>query len=289
VTSSPVTFEPPNAPLAPREEPLATVLDLGGREDRLVFGIALAAALAVHAVAGARAARVFPYLAELAASVRAGLQERLRSQVDIDMNEPPPPPKPEPEPEPEPDPEPPPAAQQKAPEFEAPPAAAEAAPVLTAEADPDAPVDLTDQGFVTGTSDRFSGGVTAAAGTSKKAVHNPAAVATGIGTGTPKAKVVAGPTVDLSRGANVLDPGAWLRCPFPPESEAEGINNMKVKMVVTVRPDGRASGVTIVNDPGFGFGKAARACGLRNVYSPALNAEGKPIEQTITVNMKFTR
>jgi protein TonB len=64
---------------------------------------------------------------------------------------------------------------------------------------------------------------------------------------------------------------------------------MKVKMVVTVRPDGRASGVTIVNDPGFGFGKAARACGLRNVYSPALNAEGKPIEQTITVNMKFTR
>ena len=52
MTSSPVTLDPPDSPLAPREEPPATLLEHGGREDRLVFGIALAAALAVHAVAG---------------------------------------------------------------------------------------------------------------------------------------------------------------------------------------------------------------------------------------------
>jgi protein TonB len=286
VTSSPVTFEPPDAPLAPREEPLATVLDLGGREDRLVFAVALAAALAVHAVAGARAARVFPYLAELAASVRSGLQERLRSQVDIDMNEPPPPPKPEPEPEP--DPEPPPAAQQKAPEVQAPPAAAEAARVLTAEADPDAPVDLTDQGFVTGTSDRFSGGVTAAAGTSKTAVRNPAAVATGIGTGTPKAKVPAGPTVDLSRAPAPLN-NAWANCPYPSEAAAEGIDSQKVQVAVTVTADGRARSAVVLKDPGFGFGTGARACAMRAAYNPALNAAGQPVEQTVSFTVRFVR
>jgi protein TonB len=280
-----VTLDSSNGNLAPREEPLATVLSLGGREDRLVFAVALAAALAVHAVAGARSARIFPYLVELAQSVRTGMQERLRSQVDIDMNEPPPP-KPEPPP-PEPDPEPPPAAQMKAPEPQAPPAAAEAGKVLTAEPDPDAPVDLTDEGFVNGPGERFSGGVTAAAGTSKTAVRNPAAVATGIGTGTPKAQVVAAPKVDLSRGPSPLSK-EW-DCTFPSEADAEGINMMKVQVVVTVTKEGRASNVTVLKDPGFGFGKAARACAFRKAYATALNAAGEPIEQTFSVNVNFTR
>jgi len=253
-----------------------------------VFGIALAAALTAHAVAGARAARVFPYLAELATTVRSGMQERLRSQFDINMDEPPPP-KVEPPPEPEPDPEPPPPAQQKAPEQQAPPAAAEAGKVLTAEADPDAPVDLTDEGFVTGTSDRFAGGVTASAGTAKNAVRDKAAVATGIGTGTPKAQVVAGPQVDLSRRPKPLDPAAWVNCPFPSEADAEGINQTKVQIAVTVTPEGRARTVTILKDPGFGFGKAARSCARRAGYSPALNAAGQPVEQTFNVNMTFVR
>jgi protein TonB len=281
-----VTVDQAGAELAPREEPLETVFGLGGREDRLVFAIALAAALAVHSVAGARAMRVFPYLAELAGSVRAGIADRLRSQIDIDMNEPPPPPKPEPEPEPEPEP-PPPNAHKHAPTPEAPPAAAEAGKVLTAEPDPDAPVDLTGDGFVQGESDRFSGGITASSGTSKNAVRNVAAVPTGIGTGTPGAKVVAGPKVDLSRPPSVPDRNP--KCPFPAEADAEGINLMRVLVVVTVSPDGRARSATVPKDPGFGFGKAARTCAMRMAYGSALNTAGQAVEQTVSFTMKFTR
>ena len=271
-----------------REEPLASVLGLGGREDRLVFAIAMAAALAVHAVAGARALRVFPYLAEMATAVRSGMQDRLRSQVDIDLNEPPPQPKPEPEPEPEKEPEPPPPAQQKAPEPEAPPpAAAEAGKVLTAEPDPDEPVDFGNT-FVSGDGDRFAGGVTAAAGTSKTAVRDIAAVPTGSGTGAPKvAAVPAGPKVDLSKPPTPLSKD-W-DCPFPSEAESEGINSMVVQVAVTVTPQGRARTATVLRDPGSGFGRAARACALRNTYSPGLNSSGQPVEQTFPVKVRFTR
>jgi periplasmic protein TonB len=287
VTSSLETLEPGGGGLAEREEPLASVLGLGGREDRLVFVIALVAALAVHAVAGARALRVFPYLAELSTLVRNGMQERLRSQVDIDLNEPPPP-KPEPVPEPEPEPEPPPPAQQKAPEPAAPPpAAAEAGKVLTAEPDPDAPVDFGNE-FISGDGDRFAGGVTASSGTSKTAVRNTAAVATGIGTGAPKvAPAPVGPKVDLSKAPEPLNKN-W-DCPFPSEAEAEGINAIKVQVVVTVTREGRARTATVLKDPGFGFGKAARACAMRNAYAAALDASGKAVEQSFSVNVRFTR
>jgi protein TonB len=281
-----VTADQAGAELARREEPLETVFGLGGREDKLVFAIALVAALAVHSVAGARAMRVFPYLAELAGVVRAGIADRLRSQIDIDMNEPPPPPKPEPEPEPEPEP-PPPTAHKQAPTPEAPPAAAEAGKVLTAEPDPDAPVDLTGDGFVQGDSERFSGGITASTGKSKTAVRTAAAAPTGIGTGTPKATQVAAQQVDLSRPANTTSTN-W-DCPFPSEADAEGINFMKVQVAVTVSSDGRGRTATVLKDPGFGFGKAARACALRQAYTSALNALGQPIEQTRTFNVKFTR
>lgn len=286
MTSSPATLDPGDAPLAPRKEPLDTVLDLGGREESLVFTVALVAALAVHAVAGARAARSFPYLRELAGFVRSGMQDRLRSQVDIDMNVPEPP-KPEPPP-PEPDPEPPPpAAQAKAPEPQAPPAAAEAGKVLTADPDPDAPVDFGNE-FVSGDGDRFAGGVTASAGTSKTAVRDTAAVPTGVGTGTPKATVVAAPKVDLSRAPSVVDQSACDRL-YPSEAEAEGINFMKVSIAVTVSGDGRAKSVTVLKDPGFGFGKAARSCAMRMSYKPALNATGQAVEQTFSFNVRFVR
>jgi protein TonB len=289
VTSSPATFDPADERLAEREEPLAPVLGLGGGEDRVVFVVALVAALTVHAVGGARALRSFPYLTELAATVRDGMQERLRSQVDIDMTEPPPPPKPEPEPEPEKEPEPPPPAQQKAPEPEAPPpAAAEAGKVLTAEPDPDEPVNFGDTIISNEDGERFSGGSTAAAGTSKTAVRRSDASATGVGTGAPKvAAAPAAPKVDLSKPARPLS-SDW-DCPFPSEAEAEGINAIKVQVVVTVTSDGKPRTVTVLKDPGFGFGRAARACALRNSYSPALDAFGKPVEQSFTVAVRFTR
>jgi protein TonB len=78
-------------------------------------------------------------------------------------------------------------------------------------------------------------------------------------------------------------------CPFPSEADAEGVNSAKVQVVVTVAPDGRARTATVVKDPGFGFGKAARTCAMRMAYSSALNAAGQPIEQTFNINVRFTR
>jgi protein TonB len=159
--------------------------------------------------------------------------------------------------------------------------------VLTAEPDPDEPVDFGNT-FVSGEGDRFAGGVTAAAGTSKTAVRDAAAVATGVGTGAPKpAPLPAAPAVDRSRPPTPLSKN-W-DCPFPSEAEAEGINAIKVQVVVTVSPDGRPRNVTVLKDPGFGFGRAARACALRNAYTPALDPTGKPIEQSFSVAVRFTR
>jgi protein TonB len=269
-------------------EPLGPVLGLGGK-DNLVLVLAVVVALGAHATAGSRVFRSFPYLVELTQGVRKGLHDRLYSQVDIAVDKPPPPPPPPPVQEKEPEPPPPAARAAPPPPSEAakPPAAAEAGKVLTAEPDPDEPVDLTGDGFISGSSDRFAGGVTASKGTAKAAVRNAQAAATGTGTGN-KPVAPPAPAVDLSRAAGLGGSLQW-NCGFPPEADAEGINFKRVQVVVTVKPDGTARSVTVVQDPGFGFGPWARKCALRNTYTPALNAAGQPIEQTIPFSIKFQR
>ena len=94
--------------------------------------------------------------------------------------------------------------------------------------------------------------------------------------------------MNLSRAAG---PGSsnWS-CGFPPEADAEGINFKLVKVVVIVRPDGHARSVTVMNDPGYGFGTWAKQCAMRNTYVPALNAAGDPVEQTTPpFNIRFER
>lgn len=274
------------------KEPLGRVLGLGGQDHPVLFA-AIVLALAGHATAGQGVFHTFPYLRDLASAVRKGTHERLHAEVQIDEEKPPPPPPPPPEPEKEKEPEPPPPAAKAAPppppDAQAkPPAAAEAGKVLTQEPDPDEPVDLTGEGFVTGTGDRFAGGVTNAQGTSKVAARSAQAAATGTGTGTGPVAPPA-PTVNLSRPVS-LGSSDWNDCGFPPEAEAEGINFAKVLVSVTVRPDGRARTVSVLKDPGFGFGSWARQCAMRKTYQTALNAKGEPVEQTTApFNIKFTR
>jgi protein TonB len=221
------------------------------------------------------------------------LRERLKSEVDIDVTPPPPPP-PAPEPEPEPEPakekEPPPPPKADRPPAAPPPAAAEAGKILTAEADPDEPVDLTGEGFVTGTGERFAGGVTASTGTGKKAVRAPQAAATGTGTASRLPVGPAAGAKDLSRPATLLAGSDWTDCGFPPEADQEGINQGRVSIAVTVRPDGRARTVTVLNDPGYGFAAVAKRCALRKTYQPGYDRAGQPIEQTTApIGVKFIR
>src|SRR5690606_27746009 len=93
------------------------------------------------------------------------------------------------------------------------PAAAQAAAVLTAPED--APLDLTDQGIVSGPNDRTPGGSTARDGTATTVVRKQTAIATGVpgGRGTGPAAPPA-PTVDKSQPAGLILGDDWSNCPF---------------------------------------------------------------------------
>lgn len=232
---------------------------------------------------------------DFARTVRGAVQERLRQSIEIQAEpepepEPPPEPKP-PAPEP-PAPEPPPKAEPKPPPVaKAPaeppppaPAAAQAARVVTAEPDPDEPIDLTGNSFVQGNADFYAGGVTASKGTSTEAVRNRAARADGVQGGTGQAPASA---VDRSRPAGTLQRN-W-DCPFPPEAELEQINFQQVNVAVTVSDKGRALDVKVLGETNFGFGRAAQRCALSKTFVPALNRDGLPITTTIPIVVTFVR
>ena len=277
-------------------DPLGPIFSLGRRELRVGLIVGIIGALLLHGAVGAKAASTLGDLNAFAVLVRASVQERLHSQVDIDLTEPPPPPPPPPPPEPEPEAPPPPtpappaAAAPPAPDTPPPPpAAAEAGKVLTQDPDPNEPVDLTGEGFVSGTGDRFAGGVTASNGTSKDAVRDLRAQPNGIGKAPPGpvATVVTGP--DLSRAASPLG-GSWNDCEFPAEADIEGIDSAVVQLTVTVGPNGRAKSVAILRDPGNGFGQSARNCAFRKTFNTALDRGGNPITMTTApFTVRFTR
>jgi periplasmic protein TonB len=259
---------------------LEPVLALEQRSLGRRLSIAVALALVLHSAGafGAAATLGVGKFAALAVEhLRAQLAER---EVDL-LQDPTPPPPPEPEPEPpppEPEAPPPMAAPEPPPANEPPPATAEAANVLTAEPDPNEPLDLTDQGIIVGTGDSYAGGQTSSSGKSKVAVHNPQAAATGVvgGKGTAVAQVV--PAISQAREARTLNKD-W-DCGFPPEADMDQVSRGRVQIAVTVGADGRAKSVTVLTDPGHGFGRRARQCAMTMPYAPALDVTGRPITKT---------
>ncbi|HYO95496.1 MAG TPA: energy transducer TonB [Polyangiaceae bacterium] len=282
--------EPPRRNIG---DPLAPILALGHRQLRVGATLGLVGALILHAAPAVQAARSFSDVRGFATHVRELVQQRLLSEVDLETVAPPPPP---PEPEPPPPPEAPPAAPEAPPPKpvaaapEPPPAPAQASNLLTSEPDPDAPVDLTDEGFVTGTSDRYAGGVTSSKGTSQTAVRDLNAAPGGVPGGTGKVPAPPGPASPLARPAQPDSSRNWKDCGFPAEADIEGINNAVVTLVVTVGPDGRAKAVSVVKDPGYGFGKLARQCALRKPYIVGLDNGGRPVTKTtVPFPVRFTR
>ncbi len=71
-------------------------------------------------------------------------------------------------------------------------------------------------------------------------------------------------------GGNVT----W-RCPFPSEADPE-MHHVIVRAQAEVRADGTAIAVSILSDPGYGFGRAARLCAMQHTYVPAKGADGEP-------------
>jgi len=287
----------PTPSLPERRDPLARVLELGRRELPIGALIGILGALALHGAAAAKAGLSLYHLALFAERVQSVVVERQRASIDIDKIEAPPLPKIEDEKPVEKQPEeklpvPPKAAAKDQPTEAAPPEAAQAGKLLTQEPSADDPLDLTDQGFVTGEGDRYAGGTTAASGTSTTAVRDPRARAggkpgsTGEKPGAPASTAPAGkdqsrPSAPASRNWN---------CGFPPEADFDQIDFATVMISVTVGTDGRAKSVSVLSDPGHGFGRLARSCAMRMQYNPGYDRNGQPVVKTTSpFPVRFTR
>lgn len=263
------------------DDPLAPVFDLGRREVRLGLLLGLLGALLLHGACVAWGLVSLYRLSEFADEVKTSVDENQRATLNVEVVRPRPlPAVPSAPPAPEPPPPPPPKSETPPPPRPAAapvPAAAQAGKILARKPSPQEPLDLTDQGFVTGNGDSYAGGVTTSAGTSKTAVTQRNARGAGAA-GVGSAAGPAAPARDLSRVA-VPATRNW-NCGFPPEADRDEINSATVTLVVTVGPDGRARSVTVLRDPGHGFGRQARQCALGKRYHPGLNREGRPVAKT---------
>jgi protein TonB len=152
-----------------------------------------------------------------------------------------------------------------------------------------APVDananaVADFTMVQGASDAYAGGVTSSAGTSKGPVQGAAADA-GPAAATPS-RAQPG-AADLSQPPKPEGSDWDCSALFPAQAT---VNFAQVMLAVRVGPDGRARSVSVLSDPGEGFGAAARACALRQRYRPALDRSGSPVAaQTAPFRVRFTR
>lgn len=109
---------------------------------------------------------------------------------------------------------------------------------------------------------------------------------TGTGTGAPVA--VAPPKPDMSRPASVV--GTAWNCPFPAEADADGVDSAVATIVVTVGEDGSPRSVSVVSDPGSGFGRAARQCALGRRYVAGLDRDGNATTATTPpIRVRFSR
>jgi protein TonB len=157
-----------------------------------------------------------------------------------------------------------------------PPPRAEATPIRAQQPEPSGPVDFTRDVFVSGTAQVFAAGVASSNGT---------------GTAAGRKLEVAAPgtrATDASSSVS-LQSDAWS-CPWPGEADAERIDEQTVVIRVVVDAAGNADSVTVVSDPGHGFGSAAISCAMRTRFTPATDPEGKPVRaKSPPIRVRFTR
>jgi protein TonB len=168
------------------------------------------------------------------------------------------------------------------------PPSAPAATVLAREPRPSAPIDMTDDTFVVGSAKGSAGGLIAPGGTSTVPGQG-----RGLSAGTASAGAASGDraaSTGAGRSASVgLASQSWS-CPWPSEADPLPIDEETVVIRVVVRPDGTAESVTVVTDPGHGFGLAAASCALRTLFAPARAAGGEPVRATSApIRVRFTR
>lgn len=265
------------------DDPMSRVLELDASSSGAVrwLGYTLGAiALLLALMIGVRVIGLLIAMTDLPVEAPTTPQE-----IDV-MREDLPPPPPTPEPEAKPEPAPPPRALPHDTPPPPPPAPAQAGKVLTQEPDPNEPVDLTGNTFVSGSGADYAGGVTAANGTSKTPVRtltSPAGTPTGTGPVT-----TAPPGPDRSRGASVQNVD-WNTCPFPPEADVDQVDEAYVTVSMDVAADGLAHNIRILSESSPGFGKRVLEFAPKQHFMPALDHGGAPMATTLKTRIHFTR
>jgi periplasmic protein TonB len=164
-------------------------------------------------------------------------------------------------------------------------AAAQAAHILAQNPDNEV-LNFGDNVFIVGDSERYSGGVTMTNGTNTRASTGAHIAPTGVQQQAPPPPQIVG--VDLSRTAQLAGSGEW-RCPFPPEADADQVDDAAAVIEVFVGGDGKAQRASILQDPGHGFGREARTCAMHEAYVPALDRDGKAVPSSKKFRVKFER
>ncbi|HEY1957054.1 MAG TPA: energy transducer TonB [Polyangiaceae bacterium] len=265
--------------IRPTPSPLARVLDLGGDKAVRVLAVAFVLSIAAQGIAAVRTAYIHAEMINWTMRLDAVINKRLVQEVDIEeMRTPEPRAKIEEKKE-----DPPPEPEKMVEKVTAPAPAAQAAQVMAAN--PDQPYDFGDNVFAVGNSARFAGGATMSDGKNDKAVVAAHVAPAGTGNGQAAPQIQA---VDLSRTAELAGSGEW-RCPFPAEADADQVDEASSVIEVTVGADGRPSGARVLQDPGHGFGREARACAMRESYVPALDRDGRAVSSSKKFRVKFER
>jgi protein TonB len=205
--------------------------------------------------------------------------------IEVDTSAPPPPPPPAPEPTPDHD-----DAPAKAPlaathAASRPAPAARAAKTLTAP--DDAPAAIADFTMVQGSGATYAGGVTTSAGTSRSPGQGSARTAPAAAVFTSGGSDGTGGGVDRSKPARPMGSDWDCKALFPASAN---VDTATVIIVARVRTDGTPESVSVVSDPGQGFGPAARACAMRQRYAAAEDRDGRSIAaSTAPFRVRFTR
>jgi protein TonB len=272
---------------------LAPVLEGGRRDIRMGLGIGTGLALLVHGYLVARVAMALISMGEWIADVREEAHAYFWQEQEIETppekqqpekEEELPPPLPPLEPDSPPRP-PPPEEIYK----DAPAKPAMAPDLVTANDKGQEPEIFNDVYDVDGSIGPIHGAVSPKgegndAVTARKTDVDGVKGGTGNGAPTPPP-----PKVDRSKPPTLVGSTSWS-CPFPPEADAEGRDSAVAVIVVTVRPDGSPQGVSVVQDPGSGFGRAARKCALGRKYQAGLDKDGSPTTaNTPPIRVKFSR
>lgn len=300
-SSTPVELDDGDRPVFAVTAPLfGPVLHLGDRAMRVGMAIGLIVALLFHGYASGRALTALFDMAHWSRDTRVAIREYLWAVYEVDdapkpeqpKEEPPPEPEPPP-PEPEPAPAvapPPPDDPYQEPAKAAAPLPAAAMDTMTAKDDAQEPYEFAGT-IIDNDGGKGAGyGQVATTGQGDKPVTNPKARLDGTpgGTGTAPA-APAPPTVDKSRPPSLVGSTSW-NCPFPPEADAEGVDQAVAVIVVTVRPDGSPQSVKVVSDPGSGFGRAARMCALGRRFNAGFDRTGQPTTaSTAPIRVRFSR